>query len=97
LLLLLLLMDAMSPPQLRVWAEHANSRASCDGLRPATISSIICRPNSGGYGGRDLGIAESSFSKDPMSTKAGQLQSRFVLYLVALGAGFAAHQSFVMR
>jgi hypothetical protein len=35
--------------QLRiVCAEHANSRASCDGLRPAATSSIIGWRNSGG-------------------------------------------------
>jgi transposase-like protein len=35
---------------------------------------MICRRNSGGYGGRDFGIVDSFLPKDRVSTKPGQLQ-----------------------
>jgi len=60
--------------QLRmVWAEGSNSLASSSGVRPARTSSMICRRNSGGYGGRDFGIVDSFLPKDRVSTKPGQL------------------------
>ena len=50
------------------WATHArmewplgsNSRARSSGLRPARTRSTICRRNSGEYGGRVLGIGNTS-------------------------------------
>ena len=61
--------------QLRIaCADGSNSRASSSGVRPARISSIIWRRNSGAYGGLDLGMVDTSFPKDQVSTKTDQLQ-----------------------
>ena len=66
------------------WATHArmewplgsNSRARSSGLRPARTRSIICRRNSGEYGGRVLGIGSTSGERLRVSTKPGQSQCK---------------------
>ena len=64
--------------QLRIaCADGSNSRAKSSGVRPARTSSIIWRRYSGAYGGLDLGMMDTSFPKDQVSTKADQLQSCF--------------------
>jgi hypothetical protein len=44
------------------------------GLRPACASSSIFWRNSARYGGLDLGMVDSLFLKDWVSTEMGQLQ-----------------------
>ena len=65
--------------QLRIaCADGSNSRAKSSGVRPARTSSIIWRRYSGAYGGLDLGMMDTSFPKDQVSTKADQLQHVWV-------------------
>ena len=42
----------------------------------ARTSSIIWRRYSGAYGGLDLGMMDTSFPKDQVSTKADQLHKK---------------------
>ncbi|MFH1080762.1 MAG: hypothetical protein V1766_10995, partial [Pseudomonadota bacterium] len=48
---------------------------NASGFLPARTNSTMRRRNSGGYGGWDFGIMDTSFSNDSVSTKAGQLHS----------------------
>src|SRR3954447_16500528 len=55
------------------WPLGSNSRARSSGLRPARTRSTICRRNSGEYGGRVLGIGNTSGERLRVSTtKPGQ-------------------------
>jgi hypothetical protein len=56
-------------------AVGSNSRDSSSGLRPDRTNSTICRRNSGGYALLLFDIVDSSFPKDEVSTKRGQLQA----------------------
>ncbi len=62
--------------QLRIdCADGSNSRARWSGLRPDRTRSTIWRRNSAGYGALDLGIADTSSYKDPVSTNRVKLSS----------------------
>ena len=75
--------------QLRIdCAEGSNSRARWSGLRPDRTRSTICCRYSGGYRGLDLGIVDTSSSKDVLSTKPGQAHSAVNGSVVA----FSYHQ-----
>ena len=52
----------------------SNSRARSSGSRPERTRSTIWRRNSGEYGGRDLGIGNTSDESFRVSTKPGQSQ-----------------------
>src|SRR5207245_4638718 len=55
-------------------ATNSNFSASSSGFRPARTISTSRRLNSGRYGGRDLGIVNSSsLERDLVSTKPGAL------------------------
>ncbi len=56
-------------------AEGSNSRARWSGLRPDRTRSTICCRYSAGYRGLDLGIVDTSSSKEVLSTKPGQAHS----------------------
>src|SRR5690242_10874382 len=63
--------------QLRmVCAEGSNCLDSSSGVRPARTRATIFRRNSAGYGGLDFDMVNTSFYKDYVSTKPGQLQIR---------------------
>ena len=71
--------------QLRIaCANGSNSRAKSSGVRPARTRSIIWRRYSGAYGGLDLGMMDTSFPKDQVSTKADQLHQRLGPHVVVL-------------
>src|SRR6185312_14189841 len=62
--------------QLRmVCALGSNCLASSSGLRLARTRAISLRRNSAGYGGLDFDMVNTSFSKDYVSTKPGQLHA----------------------
>ncbi len=75
--------------QLRIdCAEGSNSRARWSGLRPDRTRSTICFRYSAAYRGLDLGIVDTSSSKDVLSTKPGQAHSAVNGSVVA----FSCHQ-----
>ena len=56
------------------WAVGSNSRDSDSGVRPERARATICSRNSGEYGALVFDIVGSSFPKDQVPTKPGQLQ-----------------------
>lgn len=58
------------------WAEGSNSRESSSELLPARSSSTIRRLKSGGYGGCDFGMTDTSSSKDYSVHESGSTPSR---------------------
>ncbi len=70
-------LSAWATQFLMVCADGSNSLASSEGVRPARTSSTIRCRNSGGYGNLVLGMMNTSYARDKVSTKTGQLQSIF--------------------
>jgi hypothetical protein len=54
-------------------AEGSNSRDSSSGFLPERAKSTICLRNSDAYGGRDLGIVDSSRESAQVSSRTGQI------------------------
>ncbi len=63
----------LSAAESQVCADASNSFASSFGVRSARTSSIVRWRSSGGCGGRDFGIVDSSYQTDQVYTEPGRV------------------------
>ena len=79
--------------QLRIVCSEGSNCAAISGIgRPARASSTILLRNSAGYGGLDLGIVNTSRSKDRVSTKPRNRVSQYSAAVRQRHCGRAVNQ-----